>query len=49
MMQDTQVKERPEIQSKQTAAQTTRASSSFDHAEYERWSQNLRNRMSSKK
>jgi hypothetical protein len=43
-MQDTQVKERSEIQSKQASASVSRANSSFDNAEYERWSQTLRSR-----
>jgi len=48
-MQNVQVKERSEMQSKQASDQTSRANSSFDHAEYERWSQTLRNRNGAKK
>jgi len=48
-MQNAQVKERSEIQSKQASDQISRTNSSFDNAEYERWSQNLRNRNGAKK
>ena len=43
-MQNAQIKEQSEIQSKQTSNQASRSNSSFDHAEYERWSQTLRSR-----
>jgi hypothetical protein len=48
-MENTQVKERSEVQSEQASASVTRTNSSFDHAEYERWSQTLRNRNGKKK
>jgi len=47
-MQDTQVQTRSESQPTDTPVQTAVSKSSFDNAEYERWSQNLRNRMASK-
>ena len=48
-MENTQVKERSEDQSKQASASVSRANSSFDNAEYERWSQTLRSRNGNKK
>lgn len=47
-MQDTQVKVQSEIQSKQISAPASQSNSGFDNVEYERWSQNLRNRNGSK-
>ena len=47
-MQDTQVQTSSESQLTDTPVQTAISKSSFDNAEYERWSQNLRNRMASK-
>jgi hypothetical protein len=46
-MQETQVKERPESQATETSVQGS-AQSRFNNAEYERWSEKLRNRNRSK-
>jgi len=47
-MQDSQVKAGPESQPTVTPAQGPKPKSSFNNAEYERWSQNLRSRNGSK-
>jgi hypothetical protein len=47
-MQDTQVEERVENEEKEVRAQEPTLKSHFDNAEYERWSQNLRNKARSK-
>jgi hypothetical protein len=48
IMQDAQVKARSENQPTVKPVQEARSKSSFDDAEYERWSENLRNRGNSK-
>jgi len=48
-MQDTQVAERAENQQKEASVRQSTAKSQFDDAEYERWSQNLRNKHSKNK
>jgi hypothetical protein len=47
-MQETQVEERAESREKETPARGSTLKSRFNDAEYERWSQNLRNRTRSK-
>jgi hypothetical protein len=47
-MQDTQVEERVESQEKESPVRESAAKSRFNDAEYERWSQNLRNKTKSK-
>lgn len=43
-MQDTQVEERAETREQESPAQESSLKSQFNDAEYERWSQNLRNK-----
>jgi hypothetical protein len=49
IMQDTQIEERAENQQKEASVRQSAAKSQFDDAEYERWSQNLRNKHSKNK
>jgi hypothetical protein len=48
-MQDTQIEERAETQQNESSVRQSTAKSQFDDAEYERWSQNLRNKRSKNK
>lgn len=43
-MENTKVQEHPEVQSATTPVRESKAKSSFDNAEYERWCEKLRNR-----
>ena len=47
-MQDTQVEERAENREKEESIRASALKSSFNDAEYERWSQNLRNKAKAK-
>lgn len=47
-MQDTNVAERAENQQNEASVRQTASRSQFDDTEYERWSQNLRNKAHSK-
>ena len=47
-MQDTQVEERTENREKEETMRASALKSSFNDAEYERWSQNLRSKANSK-
>jgi hypothetical protein len=47
-MEETQLKESSEIQPKDTPVHGAKSNSRFDDAEYERWSEKLRNRGTSK-
>jgi len=49
IMQDTQVEEREEIQLKEASVRQSTSKSRFDDIEYERWSENLRNKRSKNK
>ena len=42
-MQDTKIEEVPEVQAVNTSVGVVKAKSTFDNAEYERWSAKLRN------
>lgn len=47
-MQDTQVKTSSENRAIDATVEESKSKSTFNNAEYERWSQNLRNRTGSK-
>jgi len=47
-MEDTQLKTRSESQQTDTPVQGSKSKSSFNNAEYERWSEKLRSRNGSK-
>jgi hypothetical protein len=48
IMEDTQLKTRSESQQTDTPVQGSKSKSSFNNAEYERWSEKLRSRNGSK-